>query len=283
MSNKYTESEEQVLKDNYEIYGPKYCAKLLNRNEDAIFAKAKRMKLKKNGCRKHPSMQKINPEQFWNIQTKEVAYFLGYFWADGYINYRKNKTSNNYAVALEIKSEDANNILYILKNLGSWSLSTRKRKDNWKETTTISTNSKDVYLFLKNNDYDTKSIKEPTFILKKIPKNLHLYWWRGYFDGDGSISFGVYPERWKSIGFSSTINYEWSELKNLLTELAITKYSIQKYTHKTKNHCSSKFSIQNKTDIIKLINFLLKSEIGLDRKTEKMKKFLERYDIKNPE
>lgn len=282
MSNKYTPEEEEIIRNNYELYGPKYCAKLLNRDESSVYTKAKRMKLKKNGREKHPSMQKINPEQFWNITTKEVAYFLGYLWADGYINYRKNKTCNNYKIALEIKSIDAVDILPIFNFLGVWAISTRKRKNTWEETTTISTNSKDLYIFLKDNNYNIKSIAEPTLILEKIPKHLRAYWWRGYFDGDGSISFGSYPARWKAIGFSAVLDCEWIEVKSLLSELNITKYNINKYVHKIKNHTSSKFTIQNKKEIIKFINFLLKSEIGLYRKTKKLNDFLLRYN-KNPE
>lgn len=282
MANKYTKEEEDTIRNNYEMYGPKYCAKLLNRDADALYAKAKRMKLKKTTQNKHPSMQKINPEQFINIMSKEVVYFLGFMWADGYILYRQNKTSHNYTIALEIKSEDAINILPILNSLGKWAISKRKRRDSWQETTIISTNSKDIYHFLKDNEYNLKSLKDPTTILEKIPDHLRVYWWRGFFDGDGCISFGKYPEKWKSLSFSSTFNYKWTELINLSGQLNVIKYSIQNYTHKIKNHSSSRFMIQNKKDITKFVNFLLTSEIGLLRKTEKLEAFLLRHNTKNP-
>jgi hypothetical protein len=278
MSNKYTELEEEIIRNNYEKYGAKYCAKLLNRDEYAVQMKAKRMNIKKKGREKHSSMQKINPEQFWNIKTKEIAYFLGFLWADGYINYRQNKTSNCYKIAIEIKSQDMNQLSIIFNSLGEWAFSKRKRKEHWQETTTMSTNSQDIYMFLKSVGYDTKSNTEPALILQKIPENLKVYWWRGYFDGDGSISIGEYPARWKSLQFSSTFDYKWSELRKLLDELSIKKYNIQNYIHKTKKHKSSKFIIQNKTEIIKFINFLSKSEIGLERKTERMNAFLTRYN-----
>lgn len=283
MSNKYTELEEEIIKNNYEKYGPKYCAVLLNRDEDAIYAKAKRMNIKKNGRRKHPSMQKINPEQFWNIKSKEICYLLGFLWADGYIDYRKNKTSNCYKISLEIKSQDMSDVKHIFDSLGEWAFSQRKRKE-WQETTTMSTNSQDIYTFLKSVGYDSKSDIEPTFILEKIPENLKVYWWRGYFDGDGSISFGEYPAKWKSLQFCASFNYEWKELKKLLEQLDIKKYNIVNCMSKELPvmHRSSKFIIQNKKEIIKFINFLSKSEISLKRKTERMNAFLTRYN-KNPE
>lgn len=277
MSIKYTEEQERLILNNYLDFGPKYCAKLLGKNENEIYAKAKRMGLKKIGYNKHPSMQAVNPEKFWNIEMPEVAYFLGYFWADGNIIHRINKTSNLYRIALEIISDDAQEILPILNKIGRWTIQTRKRSDNWKETTIITTNSKDIYNFLSENDYLNKSYNEPTKILTKIPDNLKYYWWRGYFDGDGGIAIAEKEKgRWKSLQFSSTYNYKWIELLLLFSALDITNASINNYIS-PKGHKSSKITLFKIKNIKKMISYLIKSEIGLTRKTNKMKEIFSRF------
>lgn len=272
-TNLYTENDIIFLQENYAKYGPKYCAKILNKNPDAVGAKAKRMGIKKIGYEKHNSMQKVNPEQFYNINTPEIAYFLGFFWADGNIIYRLNKTSNYYGIRLEIQSEDADYILSILNKLGVWAISKRKRKTNWKETTIITTNSKDIFNFLKEHDYLEKSYKEPTKILDKIPENLRMYWWRGYFDGDGSIYL---YKRFKKLEFSSTYEYQWLECVNLIKNLNINKYHIFRQISK-KGHKSSKFFIYRKNDIQTIFNYFLQSNYGLPRKTKKIHEFTEKF------
>ncbi len=271
----YSVKDEEFLIKHYPIYGPKYCASVLGRDPEAIGTKARRMNLKKQGRAKHPSMQKINPEQFTNIRSPEIAYLLGYLWADGYIHYSVNKTSHRYAIVLEIVSEDAKDLSPILTKTGQWGQTARKRKDNWRETTSFTTNSKDIYEFLFINDYKSKPTAEPTKILSQIPNHLKHYWWRGYFDGDGYISFAEPGKgRWKGLGFSSTYGFEWKELINLFQSLDINNYSLTNSEHKTKKHRSSKISLQNNNNIILFSRFLLQSEIGLSRKTNKLKEFI---------
>jgi len=277
MTNKYTDKDLEFLRLNYPDYGPKYCGTVLGRDENNIQTKAKRMGLKKIGVKKHPSMQKVNPLQFLDIKTKEVAYFLGYFWADGTISYRKNKTCNNYTIAMEICAEDATDISDVVNVLGSWSKVNRKRCESWKETTNINTNSKDIYEFLKEHDYGDKSFCEPTKILNAIPEQLRHYWWRGYFDGDGSLAYADFDEgRWKALQFSSTYNYAWTELVKLCKDLEIKGFFIQNTISK-KGHKSGKLTIGQIEEIKKFINFLLKSDIGLRRKTQKLNGFFARF------
>lgn len=275
----YANEEISFIKENYPKYGPKYCGLKLNRNAEAVGAFAKRLGIKKIGFDKHPSMQKINPEQFWDITTPEVAYFLGYFWADGHINYKINKTSNCYIVAMEIVSEDMQDIWPIFNKLGQWHTSQRQRQ-HWKPISMMGTNSKDIYEFLYQNGYKSKSNEGPDKILAKIPDHLKVYWWRGYFDGDGSLSFGVRAgDRWKCLQFSSTYNYDWNYiieyLKNLGISNPITRQEISKRGHKC-----SKLSLGRKEDINIFIEYLLQSNIGLSRKTNKMNEFLVNYRTK---
>lgn len=278
MSN-FTNDEIRFFMDNYPKYGPLFCSKESGKPIHKIYNWAKSLGIKKIGADKHPSMQKVDPRQFLDIKTKEVAYFLGFFWADGFIHYAKNKTSNNYTIALEIVSEDFNDLSDIFFSLGKWATNSRKRCETWKETTTMTTNSKDIYTFLKENGYDDKSFIEPSLILQKIPDHLVKYFWRGFFDGDGSFNFNLGKERkGKCLQFSSTLGYKWNELSSFLDKIGASS-KIHEYIGKRGS--ASVLNITAKESMIKAAKFLLSSEIGLTRKTNKMIEFLEKYEKKS--
>lgn len=268
---KWSKNEIDFLIENYPKYGGKYCQPYLkNRKIGAINAYARGLGIRADNKQVHPDLQNISINQFVNIDKKEVAYFLGYLWADGYIhNYICNKT-NHYRICIEINSEDANNVKDIFFTLGNWNLQKRKRKKTWKESTLFTTNNKDLYHYLFNHDYNTKSESEPALILNKIPKNLHNYFWKGYIDGDGSIGLsgrGAYFE------IASTYDYEYSELIDLVQKLGITKYNIYKQISK-KGHKSSVFKIYGK-EILKLGKLFV--PLGLKRKINKFFLIKQKY------
>jgi hypothetical protein len=266
---KYTEQELEFLKNHYPTYGGKYCQSYLkNRSIDAINAIASRLGLKIINKQVHPDLQAISITNFNNID-KNTAYFLGYFWADGYIyNYVSNNI-NNWRIILEIQEEDAISILPIMNKLGKWSIQKRKRNNTWKTTWSFVTNNKELYNFLLENDYRDKSILEPTKILKLIPENLHNYFWKGFIDGDGSLGIigrGSYFE------LASTYNYKYIEFEKYISNYN-AKGVIYKQISK-KNHSSSVYKIYGK----KILNLEpLFIDFGLQRKTNKFKLIKEKY------
>lgn len=271
---KYTQEEEQFLIENYPIYGSKYCSNILKRNIGTISNKARSLGLKA-GRKKHDSAQKIPTSQFLDIKTREVAYFLGFFWADGYIYHYKVKNCNHWRVVLEIVEKDAISISPILDKLGKWVIVKRKRKDSWQTTWSFVTANEDLYNFLKNHGYEEKSTIEPTKILSKIPEELKPYFWKGFIDGDGHISIKDYV-RQNVIVFelSGEIEYQWLEIQNLFKSLNISKYYIRQEISK-KNHKNSKVKIHGK-EVLKLKPIFL--DFGLCRKTEQFKE-IENYLI----
>ena len=245
MNKKYTNKNIKFLTENYPKYGAPYCAKILNVKKHCIHAFAKRHHIKKEGKYrdKHPSMMAVNVDKFFNITDPEVVYFLGFFWADGnIINYISKDIEYNQ-IRLEINTDDAVDIMPIIKRIGDWSMRTRKRK-NWKEQTIISTNNRPLFKFLKDNDYGIKSCTSPTKILNKIPPDARVYFWRGFFDGDGCISFST---TYRYISFCGSYVQNWSDLKKVLRFLKI-QYGVYKSIEKSGNRCS-KVTIQNKDGI----------------------------------
>lgn len=267
---KYTENEINFLKENYPKYGGKYCQPYLrNRKVDTINSIARRLGLSAKNKVVHPDLQKVSISKFQNID-KYVSYFLGYFWADGHI---LNYTSNNithWRIALEIQEEDAIIILPIMNKIGKWSIQKRKRKKEWKRTWSFVTNNKDLYNFLFDNDYREKSIKEPTKILKIIPDDLHMYFWKGLVDGDSSLGLagrGSYFE------LASSYDYEYSEFEKYILKFNI-KGSIHRKISK-KGHKSSVYKIYGKK-ILELESIFI--DFGLSRKTKKFNLIKQKYE-----
>lgn len=266
---KYTQQEVDFLKNNYPTYGGKYCQPYLkNRNIDAINAMASRLGLKVINKQVHPDLQAISITNFKMID-KNIAYFLGYFWADGYIYHYISNNINNWRIVLEIQEEDAISILPIMNTLGEWSIQKRKREDNWKSTWSFVTNNKDLYTFLLDNDYRDKSTVEPTKILSIIPRELHNYFWKGFVDGDGSLDVigkGAYFE------VASTYDYKYTEFEKYISDYHV-KGTIYKQISK-KNHSSSVYKIYGKK-ILNLEPIFI--DFGLQRKTNKFNLIKERY------
>lgn len=263
MSKHYTEKEKLFIIENYELKGAKYCADILNRKPDSIYNQAKKL-----GIKRIHGYNNININILNNINSERIAYFMGLFWADGSIYHYISNKINNYHTRLELIKSDMDEIHNILTYIGKWSSRSRKR-GNWQEVSVYTISSKPLYEKLEEYGYKTKSYESPSIILSRIPENLHYMFWRGYFDGDGCISFGI---NYNMIKFSGNINMNWSCLEKLCNNLNI-KYSI--YKDDNSKHTNSCFMIQNKKGIVKFINYAYNEnlDIGFSRKRGKCLEF----------
>jgi hypothetical protein len=207
--------------------------------------------------------RRINIDDFYNIQKKEISYLLGLIWADGHLSKRDNTLS------IECVSDDMIYFKETLDKVGRWSYHNRRRNDNTRNTRPV-TNAyicdSLLHKFLEENDYLEKSKKSPEKIVEKIPKHLLGYFLLGIVDGDGCFYF------MKSEATQFTIagdkNQEWFYIERLFINLDI------KYTIVT-NNSSSVIRVTNKNDIRKIGNFIYSTieddNIGLRRKYDKYK------------
>lgn len=205
----------------------------------------------------------VDPLQFIKVTTPETAYILGFLWADGYLGY-------SYSINTEIVSDDATILEKVFLSTGKWHVCRRTRK-NYKPQTKFCCNSKILYEHLIKLGFNNKN-KDPSKILDTIPKSLQHYWFRGYFDGDGCWYF--YPKGYlKQCIISSKYDQNWKFIIELLNELKISKYHINKIKSVNKKGIENKHSrlrLCNLDSIKKFGNYIYSgNQFGLERKLEK--------------
>lgn len=281
MKNKfYSKEEKDFLKENIEKFGAEICAKKLERSQSSVIIQCYRiMGHCKFACNASP--EEIEKLEFKNgLKTldinfetskhpKELAYFLGYFWADGYID-------KHNSLRIEITSEDANKIFHIFDRICSFNLYTRKRKNRKAQTTFYTSGVENGFLLRKLGKY-TKSLESHEKIFNFIPKQFHKYFIRGLIDGDGNFYIdenAFMKKKYLRVFFSiaSRLNQDWSYLMKVLKEFGLTK-TIAK-NRKFKNSTGSIILNTNPIEIYKFIEEIYTDDDGiyLPRKFEKIKK-----------
>lgn len=201
---------------------------------------------------------------YYSLFTTEIipesSYLLGLLWADGFLS----TLENHYNIAIEIAQDDMQIIEHIFDKTGIWLNYIRKRNINWKTTHRKHLSDIQLWTFLSNNDYLFKTGSSPNKILSIIPNDLQYYWWRGYFDGDGTV--GKYT-RSRKVGFTACYEQDWSFFYDLCYQFNI-KYGFIQGSSKGKH---SKVHIQNKDGISKFFNYIYPNgyDFGFKRKYDK--------------
>ena len=211
---------------------------------------------------------RINLNLFKDIKDKEIAYILGLLWADGHVTFANN---NAKTPIIKHSAKDSDNIIFkeILKFSGDWNSFTCKNIGSYAKTPkTISVNwmsNRNFGEFLIENQYRNK-IESPELILKKIPDKLKPYWFRGFFDGDGSVT--IKHKGHHSIAFTGNEKQNWKFIIDLFESISISKYKIR--IIESRGGKSSQIRITNKNDLILFEKYLYFDyddyELGLYRK-----------------
>lgn len=253
-----------------ELYSKRRPLKIIKK-ETGISEEVIKKWLKEKGLwTGHRSLQYYTDEFFFdNIDTEEKAYWLGFFYADGYL------TNNSNAIAIELKATDKEHLEKFKASLHSekdvkiyHKNSTYGPQDNCRFIFS-SSHMKDILLSYyksvnKTFEGEFPKITNPELIRHAI---------RGFFDGDGcltglpkdqdylfkpSVSFIGTKETLKYIEQISGFLWVWS----------------QRVADKTKNN----YQIQcgRVHDCMNFLNYMYKdSHIYLDRKYERYQLLLE--------
>lgn len=273
------EDELLFIKDKYEDLGPKECARVLNKTIRYMERVGYILGLKtKPEARKAAliksldkpfDQRRVNPGLFLDVEMPEVAYYLGFLWADGNLN--THCTSQD--VRLCINSSDTDNLLQVCSRIGDFTIA--KTDYSYRNSRTcIRTNNRPLVDFLTSMDYGVKSWTSADKILSHIPLHLRHYWWRGLVDGDGCFSVnGKKKHKNKFMAISSGKEQDWTYVQELFRELGITKHKI----HIRQNHkgWTSQIKIHNTDELVRFGEYIYQGyeedKIGLKRKRDKYK------------
>lgn len=277
----WTIEEEKWLIENYCLLGPDKCANHLGLKKDQITRKTHKLKLKlplvfKNKLSSKPNNKcNVNPDLFYTVNKKEIAYLLGIFWSDGFLNRSKNGRNHNFGFTMV--NDDVEQLKPTLSIIGKWHYFNRKKiKEEWKDSTNVVTNNKRIYDFLIENDFDKKSYISADKILNKIPKRIIHYFFRGLVDGDGCFYYKQQKNTsLKQMSISSTYEQDWTYVENILLSLNV-KYKINRFKREKSSY--SIIRITNKNGIKLFGEFLYENyendNIGLKRKYAVYKKII---------
>lgn len=206
----------------------------------------------------------INENYFSNINTQEKAYILGMLFADG--NMHKIKK----LISLELHSKDINILEKINIELNSNKplfehvfLYQHKNVKIIKKNFRLDITNYKIYNDLLLIGLTPK--KSLTISYPKINENLHCHFIRGYFDGDGCITFKQKASKKTGIEFSllGTLNF-LTTIQNIFKDKLNINIPISIVGN------IYRLRIGNRDSINKLYNFMYNgASLYLDRKFEK--------------
>lgn len=157
---------------------------------------------------------------FSKINSEEKAYWLGFIYADGNI-YRNNQNSKS-VFQIALARIDITHLRKLRKSLKS----NYPIYSEGKRAVRLMINNKELinqFEILGLGPRKSLTLKFPT--LEQVPESLLRHFVRGYFDGDGSISYNKKKNRWwmTIIGTHDFI----SKLKNIFISLGCTDTKIR--------------------------------------------------------
>ena len=176
-----------------------YCkiANIVGVNRKTVSVNLRKLGFKSN----EKYARKINPEKFRkydysivesvfeNIDTEEKAYWLGFLYADGYVD------DVRHSVSLALKEEDKEHVEKFRDFCGLYGKKLHKKIRNIKGKKYVSYEL--CFQSKKATDDLIKCgcVNKKTFILnfpstEILPEKLSIHFIRGYMDGDGSITHG---------------------------------------------------------------------------------------------
>ena len=159
---------------------------------------------------------KTKNENFFKKWSPEMAYILGFFAADG--SMIKNKRGAHF---IEFQITDKELLEEIKKLLGSnHKISILNKNTKWKTAYRLQIGSKKIFndlLLLGITKNKSKKIKLP-----KIPEKYLCHFVRGYFDGDGNVTFGYFKKSDRTKKSPAIITRFTSGSKDILEELKLT-------------------------------------------------------------
>lgn len=209
--------------------------------------------------KKPTSKYYVEEKNFSSITSPDISYILGLLWADGYLSDGKK----SYSINILANRLDLEEVLPLFNKVGVWSIYERN-SENRQPRLQIHYSSKSLWELFKDYGYADKSICSAETVLKHIPDPLKHYWFRGYFDGDGSIRVGKTSG---TVTFTGAYKQDFTFIKCLLKALGIDYNECQTYYERGS---FSQINFSGKEQLKIFYDYVYKgSAFGFSRKREK--------------
>lgn len=215
---------------------------------------------------------KFNKE-FFNEWSPEMAYVLGFLFADGYVF--KNPRGSCFFCFCSTDREIIRKIRGVLQSNHKIGLKSRNNHNSkWKNSYVLQIGSKEIFKKLKV--FGVIPNKSLVIRFPKVPQEFFGDFVRGYFDGDGCVHLGRYwrkdRQKWYWV-FSTRFT---SGSKRFIDDLSgsLKKYIKGGHIQKKKNNSGYdlQFSIRDSIDLYKLMYNNMSSDLYLSRKYSTFKK-----------
>ena len=251
MKNKrYSKKEIGIIKKFYPQEGSLGIQKrIIGRDLDSLRHKAKSLGVTVN---KEFAYSKIDMSELITNFNEKSSYLLGLIWGDGHVKVKKRSNTINIRLQendfKELESFGIFNKFHIYK--------IKKTIKTWQQMYHASVGHKILAEFLKEHDFEQKSITSPYKILNKIPEEFHSDFFRGWYDADGCSTY-LNKNIWR-ISIAGSYNQDWVCLEYLCKKLNI-EYSIQqRIFKKSRGSC---FFISKMINVNRFFNFIYKKNV----------------------
>lgn len=217
------------------------------------------------------STRKCNISDFLEIKNPKIAYFLGLLWADGCVS----KTNNT--VSFQLVESDASKIKDdIIEVIPNISVRYIKREPPRQNVLLFTLSDANLKNFLVSCDFLIKTGCSADKILDKIPENLKKYWWRGYFEGDGSVTYNRRTKYSIAFSFAACKKQDWKFAIDLLNNtLKLNKYIIN-LDKKGADKGTSTFVVSGLEKCRRFYNYIYSGDnFGIQRKKSVFEKYFE--------
>lgn len=202
---------------------------------------------------------------------RSFIYFLGLFFADGYVH------KSDSTMILTTTEDDCSYFENIFGKFCEYKTSTRKRK-HYKPIFEMFFSNRIFRDFLWEIGYSNKKLNGKK-IIEHIPSELRHLFFCGFFDGDGCIFFSK-DKKQVLINFSGPHNQDWSFLENFLNENNIS-FRYRTVVVTKNNNKFSEIIISKQKCVYDFINIIYtSSDFGFKRKKNKCDDFINHFNYK---
>lgn len=217
------------------------------------------------------NLLRIDENIFDNIDTEEKAYWLGFIFADGciYTNQKRNKISYRFYIGL--KESDYEHLIKFNTFMKSSYNKVHIKQTNYENKRCCFWQVNNKHLFNVLNSYGCTKRKSLTLKFPNInifsDQSLIKHFIRGYFDGDGCLSFqktfkGKFKPRLSVLGTEDVIKWFLYYTNTIATI----------YPHGNDSTKDAKFNVENSW---KLLHYLYDdATIYLNRKYQRYLNFI---------